>query len=169
MTRPAPLYSAYISLSFSYETIHMSNKVKTTRGPKGHNFASEYLNLEGKMLINKHKLGTGCYAFWPPVNFVKFRSAFAEISLNCLNQSGQPSWISKRPWKTQIGRGRWYLASSQVLLNLFSRNAEKELIIVSVNQRPGRPFRFFFRSAQKHKLDRGRCYPASCQISLNSA
>ena len=43
----------------------------------------------------------------------------------------------------------------------------REVENVSANQRPGRPF-CFSDWPEKHKLGRGRCDLASCQVSLNS-
>ena len=98
---------------------------------------------------------------WIP--FCGFRGEVENVSAN--QRPGRPSCFSDRPEKHKLGRGRWDLASCQVLLNSaqwFQRSRK-----CLSHQRPGRPSCYSDRP-KKHKLGRGRWDLASCQVSLNS-
>ena len=79
---------------------------------------------------------------------------------------GRPSCFSDQPEKHKLGRGRWDLASCQVLLysvQWFQRRSQKCL-----SQSEARAAILFFRSARKTQTCRGRWDLASCQVLLNS-
>ena len=99
---------------------------------------------------------------WIP--FIGFRGEVENVSAN--HRPGRPSCFSDSPEKLQLSRGRWDLASCQVLLNSvhrFQRRSKKCL-----SQLEARVAILFFRSTQKHKLGRGCWDLVSCQVSLNS-
>ena len=95
--------------------------------------------------------------------FSGFRREVENISAN--QRPGRPSCFSDWPKNHKLCRGRWDLATCQVLLNSvqwFRRRSRKCL-----SQSEARAAILFFRSAQKHKLCRGHWDLASCQVSLN--
>ena len=80
---------------------------------------------------------------WIP--FSGFRGEVENVSAN--QRPGRPSCFSDRPEKHKLGRGRWVLASCQVLLNSvqwFQRRSRKCL-----SQSEARAAILFFRSARK--------------------
>ena len=97
--------------------------------------------------------------------FSDFRGEVENVS--AYQRSGRPSCFSDRPEKHKLGRGRWDLASYEVLLNSIQRFQRRSRKNVSANQRPGRPSCFSDRP-EKHKLGRGRWDLASYEVSLNS-
>ena len=80
---------------------------------------------------------------WIP--FSGFRGKVENVSAN--QRPGRPSCFSDRPKKHKLGRGRWDLASCQVLLksiHRFQRRSRKCL-----SQSEARAAILFFRSARK--------------------
>ena len=95
--------------------------------------------------------------------FSGFRGEVENVSAN--QRPGRPSCFSDRPEKHKLGRGRWDLASCQVLLNSvqwFQRSRK------CLSESETRAAILFIRSTRKHKLGRGCWVLASCQVSLNS-
>ena len=97
-----------------------------------------------------------------------FWGEFENVSAN--QRPGRPSCVSDRPEKHKLCRGRWYIASCQVLLNSvqrFEKRSRKQL-----SQSEAKAAILFFSDRQKkkhtHKLGRGCWDLASCQVSLNS-
>ena len=122
-----------------------------------------------------------CFSYLPKnINLVenieillpdKFRwipfSSFREVENVSANQRlGRPSCFSDRPEKHKLGRGRWDLASWQVLLNSVQQFQKRSRKCLS--QSEARAAILFFWSAQKYKLGRGHWDLASWQVSLNS-
>ena len=106
-----------------------------------------------------------------------FWGEFENVSAN--QRPGRPSCVSDRPEKHKLCRGRWYIASCQVLLNSVKRFLgrsrkclsqwfQREVENISANQRLGRPSCFSDRPKTPHKFGRGGWDLASCQVSLNS-
>ena len=95
---------------------------------------------------------------WNPFN--RFRGEVENALTN--QRPGRPSCFSDRPEKHKL----WDPASCQVSLNSVQRFQTRSRKCVS--QSEARAAILLFRSAQKHKLGRGRWILASCQVSLNS-
>ena len=94
---------------------------------------------------------------------IKFRRIPFTVSEE---KSKMPSCFSDRPEKHKLGRGRWDLASCQVLLNSVQRFLQRSRKCLSQSE-AGRPSCFSDRP-EKHKLGRGLWDLASYQILLNS-
>ena len=102
---------------------------------------------------------------FPWIPFSGFREEVENVSAN--QRPGRPSFFFFQ-WseKHKLGRGRWDLASCQVLLNSiqqFQRRSRKCL-----SQSEARAAILFSDRPQKHKLGREYWDHASCQVSLNS-
>ena len=80
---------------------------------------------------------------WIP--FSGFRGEVENVSAN--QRPGRPFCFSDRPEKHKLGRGRWYLASSQVLVNSVQRFQRRSRKCLS--QSEARAAILFFRSARK--------------------
>ena len=74
-----------------------------------------------------------------------FWGEFENVSAN--QRPGRPSCVSDRPEKHKLCRGRWYIASCQVLLNSVKRFLGRSRKCLS--QSEAREVILFFRSAQK--------------------
>ena len=117
----------------------------------------------------KHKCGREGIESLLPVKFpwIPFSGFFREVENVSANQRpGWPFCFSDRRELHKLGRGRWDLASYQVLLNLVQRFQRRSRKCLSQSE-ARRPSCFSDRP-EKHKLGRGRCDLASCQVSLNS-
>ena len=93
-----------------------------------------------------------------------FRGEVENVTANL--RQGRPSCFSDTPEKHKLSRGRWDLASCQVLLNTvqwFQGRSQNNL-----TQSEARTAILFFQSARKHKLGIGRYDLPSCQVLLNS-
>ena len=95
------------------------------------------------------------------ISFCGFRGEVKNVSVN--QRPERPCCFSDRPEKHKLRRGRWDIASCQVLLNSVQRRSRKYLS----QSEAGRPSCFSDRP-ETHKLDCGRCDRASSQVSLNS-
>ena len=99
---------------------------------------------------------------WIP--FSGFREEVENVSAN--QRPGRPSCFSDRPENTNLVDYVEIFLPVKFLWIPFS-GFRGEVENVSANQRPGRPSCFSDRP-EKHKLGRGCCNLASCQVSLNS-
>ena len=82
---------------------------------------------------------------FPRIPFRGFRGEVENVSAN--QRPGRPSCFSDRPEKHKLGRGRWDLASCQVLLNSVQRFQRRSWKCLS--QSEARAAILFFRSARK--------------------
>ena len=105
-----------------------------------------------------------------PVKFrwIPFSGFIGEVENVSANQRlGRPLCFSDQPEKKhKLGRGRWNLASYQVLFNSVQRFQRRSRKCLS--QSEARAAILFSDRPEKHKLGRGRWDLAFCQISLNS-
>ena len=113
----------------------------------------------------KHKLGRG-----------RWDLASCQVSLNSVQQFKSKCWKCLSQWETRVAiffligpKNTNLVDDVEILLPVKFRwiSFRGEVENVSVNQRPGWPSFFPYRS-EKHKLGRGRWDLASCQVSLNS-
>ena len=82
------------------------------------------------------------------------------------DRPGRPFYFTDWPEKKhKLGRGRWDLASCQVLSNFVQRFQRRSRKCLS--QSEARAAILFFRSARKHKLGRGHWDLAYCQVLSN--
>ena len=79
------------------------------------------------------------------ISFSRFRGEVENVSAN--QRPGRPSCFSDRPEKHKLTRGRWDLASCQVLLNSVQRFQRRSRKCLS--QSEARAAILFFRSARK--------------------
>ena len=113
------LRSCFLSSFVEFRSEEKSKMSRPIRGQGGH--LVFLISPKNTNLVENIEILLPVKFRWIPCN--GFRGEVENVSAN--QRPGRPSCFSDRPKKHKLGRGRWDLASCQVLLNSENRKCEK--------------------------------------------